>query len=596
MAIPPKEQMTGDNVSESQFKNGMDNIVDFLTDAEKQSLVLDSESQLQLFKPEVGRRAKTLDSGKVWRWNGTQWTDTGMSEIDQANKYTNSIVKYAHETGELDLNNMNEVKTYLLKKDVAYLNLPKNISRDNHLKLVVSPVSTIHFMQEIFNINSSSSCWSRVCRASDGEGVWRSPFVNYIGDFNAVDPMFLEEPGGYVLTNGIGLPNGFVGAALVEVSVKGGFTVRTVQQTSDASKKWEKIGSGKWFDAMPFALTNDRFPADYNFRGLFTDANFHDFTSEGNYLLNGKYVNGPPLFSDTVKLNVSVLGSFIVHRATSEDNNGHTMECQSKVVSGKRVWTQWRAIGGSITSSLSGKTIAVIGDSIVEQGDWPERVAAQYGATALRFGFGGCRSGWYESSPLGYDKQSMYNIAKNINSGDFTTLIEGAEWTRDNRNDDNTPQAIAMSEVDWNKVDILCIAYGTNDWTGIPAGDELIADPEGKTTSGALCYSVEQIQLKYPHIQIVLIGMSFRLRGSGADESINSDNTPNTYGLYLKEYQQAILDVAEKYHIPAYDMYRLSGVNEMTHKQYLRDGVHPIPESGYRHWANKIGAFLSSNI
>lgn len=93
MAIPPKEQMTGSNVTEAQFKSGMNNIVDFLGDAEKQSLVLDFEDQLKLFKPVVGKRAKTLDSGKVWEWDGKKWNDTGLSELDLAKQYVDERVQ-----------------------------------------------------------------------------------------------------------------------------------------------------------------------------------------------------------------------------------------------------------------------------------------------------------------------------------------------------------------------------------------------------------------------------------------------------------------------------------------------------------------------
>ncbi|WP_228128728.1 SGNH/GDSL hydrolase family protein [Acinetobacter rudis] len=189
----------------------------------------------------------------------------------------------------------------------------------------------------------------------------------------------------------------------------------------------------------------------------------------------------------------------------------------------------------------------------------------------------------------------MYNIAKCINTNDYSSLIAGAEYTRDHHNDDNTPQAMAMSRVDWNAVDILCIAFGTNDWTGSVLGSDFTVDSTGGSFIGALCFSIEQVLEKFPHIQIVLIGMSFRLRGNGnADE--NSDNWLNKFGHSLQEYQNAILDVAEKYHIPAFDMYRLSGVNELTYKKYLRDGVHPIPNTGYQHWANKIGSFLNSVI
>ncbi|EPF74003.1 SGNH/GDSL hydrolase family protein, partial [Acinetobacter rudis] len=189
----------------------------------------------------------------------------------------------------------------------------------------------------------------------------------------------------------------------------------------------------------------------------------------------------------------------------------------------------------------------------------------------------------------------LYNIAKCINTNDYSSLIAGAEWTRDNKNDDNTPQANAMAKLDWNKVDILVIAFGTNDWTGNPIGTELTSDASGATFKGAMCYTIEQIQSKYPHLQIILIGMSFRLRTTTSTPSDNSDDVSTING-YLNEYQKAILEVAENYHIPAFDMYRNSGVNRYNYTYYLRDGIHPKALEGNKHWAMKIGSFLNSSL
>lgn len=84
MALPTPKQMTDSDVTESQFKSGINSIIDFLEDLNNQSLVLDNEGQLEIFHPAIGKRAKTLDSGKVWYWNGSAWVDTGLSELDLA--------------------------------------------------------------------------------------------------------------------------------------------------------------------------------------------------------------------------------------------------------------------------------------------------------------------------------------------------------------------------------------------------------------------------------------------------------------------------------------------------------------------------------
>lgn len=534
-------------------------------------------------------------------WNGVELKKSPYDPFQQSKLYTDLFLKdVIIQPSGVDINSINQIGNHLLTFGFIFNNLPANLEFTESLHLRVSQATGGFFKQEIHKLNEPNRVYRRMCRSSDGVGIWREPFSRFNRAYDGIDPVTIMEAGEYVLTNGINLPTGFSGSALLEVERVGGFHIRTIRQTVDATKKWEKVGTGLWVDAMPFALTNDRFPGSYNFRGLFTDADLNTFVNEGNYLINGIFRHGPSWINDTIYLEVRWFGAFKIQRATSTATINRIGQRRGFFSGGNTTWLEWGEIGNALStstgSSLNGLVMAVDGDSVVEQGDWPERVAARYGMTVHKFGFGGCRASYYPSSPLGYDKQCLYNHAKCINSGDFSSLIAGAEYTRDNHNDDNTPQARAMADLDWNTVDIFCIAFGTNDWTGNPVGTEMEADPEGKTFKGAMCFSIEQIQAKYPHIQIVLIGMSFRLRGSGADESINSDNTPNTFGYYLKDYQKAILDIAEKYHLPALDMYRLSGVNEQTHKKYLRDGVHPIAVSGYQHWANRIGSFLNSVI
>ncbi len=92
MAIPPKEQMTGNNTTEAQFKSGMNNIVDYLGDVDKQSLTFGTTAELKLIKPKIGQKAKTLDNGKVWEWDGSKWGDTGEGELDRAQSLQNLLI------------------------------------------------------------------------------------------------------------------------------------------------------------------------------------------------------------------------------------------------------------------------------------------------------------------------------------------------------------------------------------------------------------------------------------------------------------------------------------------------------------------------
>ncbi|MFY2512779.1 SGNH/GDSL hydrolase family protein [Acinetobacter soli] len=571
-----------------------------------------TEVELKAYTPTTSPvAAYAFDTKKVWMWeqisaDGVEpkvfgWLDEGTSALDQAKLYTNLFVKDVTTlSNNTSLNAANKFGHWFLSSTNTYVDLPTDFLLDDNCVLRVLQASGGFFEQQLFKLNKPDQVWKRKCLLATGEGAWRTPGNRYLRSYDSIDPKTISIAGTYVVTSPTNMPTGFAGAALLIVENFGNFTIRTITRT-DNLNSFKQVNNTDWVSTQLTNITSDKLAIDFAYRGLFANGDFNTLINEGNYLVSGVKVNGPSWMTDTAIVDVKRLGNFVIQRATSQS----TIEtiAQRRGVASGGIWSfeAWARVGvpngSGGASSLAGKRIAFIGDSIVEGGDYPERIGTRYGATVYKFGFGGCRAGRYTASPLGYDKQCMYNIAKCINSGDYSSLIAGAQWTRDNANDDNTPQANAMAALNWMNVDILVIAFGTNDWTGTPLGTDLTPDSTGTTYKGAMCFIVEQILSKYPHLQIVLEGMSFRLRADGtADPAIHSDNTANWVGKYLVEYQQALLDVGEKYHIPVHNMYKFSGINSMNYTSYLRDGVHPISSSGYQHWANKIGSFLNASI
>lgn len=561
-----------------------------------------TEVDLKAYTPTISPvAAYAFDTKKVWLWNGSAWVDEGTSALDQAKLYTNSFVKDVTTlSNNTSLNAANKFGHWYLSSTSTYVDLPPDFLLDDNCVLRVLQASGGFFEQQLFKLNKPDQVWKRKCLLATGEGVWRAPCNRYLRSYDSIDPKTISIAGTYVVTNPTNMPTGFAGAALLFVENYGSFTIRTITRT-DNLNSFKQVNNTEWVSTQLTNITSDKLAIDFAYRGLFANGDFNTLINEGNYLVSGTKVNGPSWMTDTAIVDVKRLGNFVIQRATSQSTIETIAQRRGVASGGVWVFEAWARVGvpngSGGASSLTGKRIAFIGDSIVEGGDYPERIGVRYGATIHKFGFGGCRAGRYTASPLGYDKQCMYNIAKCINSGDYSSLIAGAQWTRDNANDDNTPQANAMAALNWMNVDILVIAFGTNDWTGTPLGTDLIPDSTGTTYKGAMCFIVEQILSKYPHLQIVLEGMSFRLRADGTpDPAIHSDNTANWVGKYLVEYQQALLDIGEKYHIPVHNMYKFSGINSMNYTSYLRDGVHPISSSGYQHWANKIGSFLNASI
>src|SRR5690606_27900927 len=117
---------------------------------------------------------------------------------------------------------------------------------------------------------------------------------------------------------------------------------------------------------------------------------------------------------------------------------------------------------------LFGLTVAFIGDSITEIGDYPERTAALLGTRVYNFGIGGTRMGVHQNAD--YNELCGYNIAKAIKSGDWTAM-QAAAANLASLGDDNTAQVNGMAGLDWNTVDIVVIGYGTNDYReSLPIG------------------------------------------------------------------------------------------------------------------------------
>jgi len=240
---------------------------------------------------------------------------------------------------------------------------------------------------------------------------------------------------------------------------------------------------------------------------------------------------------------------------------------------------------------MFGLTVAFIGDSITELGDYPERTAALLGTRVYNFGIGGTRMGVHQNAD--YNELCGYKLADAINSGDFTAA-QAAASTLAAGGDDNTAQVNGMAGLDWNSVDIVVIGYGTNDYReSLPIGTTGTVTADGSTYIGSANYIAQQILAAYPHLQLAWIAPLFRLiPNTPLDPDENSDNTPNLNGDFLFEYGDAL--IAEM--SPVYDAYRLSGINLSNWETYIGDGVHLSEPAGCILFAEKVSGFLVENF
>ena len=246
----------------------------------------------------------------------------------------------------------------------------------------------------------------------------------------------------------------------------------------------------------------------------------------------------------------------------------------------------------NITSGnqLAGRTIVNFGDSIFGNYDEPESISSYIeqltGATVYNVGFGGCRMGKHGHE--NWTPFSMYSLANSIVSGSFALQDSAMQGTLDMDGDDpDLPVKFrerlrTLKSIDFNEVDIITIAYGTNDFTA--NNRKLYTDNKYdlETYAGALRYSIETITQAYPHISIFICTPTYRFwpdKDNGYAFIDDSDTRVNLRHNTLLDYVQAAKDVAAEYNLTCIDNYYELGINKDTRQMYFSaaDGTHPLP-------------------
>ena len=222
---------------------------------------------------------------------------------------------------------------------------------------------------------------------------------------------------------------------------------------------------------------------------------------------------------------------------------------------------------------LHGKTVVCFGDSITGNygfGDnYPYQIERHTGAKTYNCGFGGCRMELIDTDAQHTNPFSMCGIVDALEAaknGDSTAWDEQDEY------------AVSISKmvylrlqilkaIDWSKVDVVTIAYGTNEG-GYPQDDE--ENPTNKYTyGGATRYAVNKLLTLYPHLRIVLLTPIYRFYTS---EGVDSDtHTHPTYGGKLTDNVETLIKVGGELKVPVLDLYHTLGINITNYTSYFGD-------------------------
>ncbi len=175
-----------------------------------------------------------------------------------------------------------------------------------------------------------------------------------------------------------------------------------------------------------------------------------------------------------------------------------------------------------------------------------------------------------------YAPFSLCNIIRSMVSGDWTKQEKVVSII------DKKEKLELLKQTNLSEYDYCIIAYGHNDRSnGVPVG--LPDSRNDNEFYGALNNAVYLLQNNYPHLHLIFI---------------TPYNRPSKPDEPILPYVRAIEDVADKYSMPVVNLYKISGINIYTEKEYLEDGLHPKKDSkyGYEYLGNLIAAQILSLI
>ena len=221
------------------------------------------------------------------------------------------------------------------------------------------------------------------------------------------------------------------------------------------------------------------------------------------------------------------------------------------------------------------KIMVNFGDSIFGNKRPPDDISTFIslltGYTVYNCGFGGCRMSARSDN---YDAFSMCKLADSIYSGDWS-YQESIDIDSNAMPSYFKETINLLKYIDFSNVDMITIAYGTNDFTASVALDNDENKVDISTFAGALRYSLEKIWSKYPHILVYICSPTYRFWMSDGEFTEDSD-TRVINGLKLTDFVSKAEQVAKDYHTMYIDNYFTLGIDQQNRSYYFpsTDGTH----------------------
>lgn len=146
----------------------------------------------------------------------------------------------------------------------------------------------------------------------------------------------------------------------------------------------------------------------------------------------------------------------------------------------------------------------------------------------------------------------------------------------------NEPTIARLKAVDFNNVTYLGLEYGSNDFT-------VCAPIEAFKRS--LEHSIKKLLASFSKTHLFLITPAWKLNYEDRD----TNEQPNSAGIFLKQYVDAMLEVASLKRVPCLDMWRTLDLNIANYKVWTVDGTHPN-EAGAVKRGEVIASFIETTF
>lgn len=228
--------------------------------------------------------------------------------------------------------------------------------------------------------------------------------------------------------------------------------------------------------------------------------------------------------------------------------------------------TEFRQTTG-LTAPPDDRVIVTLGDSIFGMFDGEDGVsnllARELGCTVINCAFSGTKA-VRRSEDDGYNDFDFSSLVDAIVSRDYS-VQEAAAHEHDRKK--LAERLERLKSVDFDKVDLVTLNYGTNDWTGWFVMEQYIE---------VYTESIGKLMAAYPHLQVVLITPTYRVVYND-DGTFKEDSDTHTGhdGSTLPDVVEGAKQVARNLHIPYIDAYSF-GINRYNYFHYFsgKDGVH----------------------